>query len=432
MYFNESFLSFVWQYFSFNTLKLTTTAYDAVMIRDPGYMNRNAGPDFLQAKIQIGDIDWVGAVEIHLKSSDWNRHNHKNDPAYNQVILHVVWEHDIKVQRYDGSELPSLELKSRVSPDLISKYTHLVYNKDRALPCRSQINSIDRIIITSMIESAFVERLEQKSNYVNKVLKESGNNWDETAYRIIVRNFGFSINKENMFLLTKFLPYSIVSKHQHNVFQLEALLFGMAGFLFNPIDEYHLKLHDEYIFLKQKYNLKVDFLKRYQWKYLRLRPQNFPTVRLAQLAGLLVRIKNVFSYILQSSEMENKLDRINISTSEYWRRRYDFGKFYKGKRSNNFGMESVKNLTINTIVPILAAYGSFVSDKKYYTRAINLLQNISPENNRIIKNWIDVGVFPEHAFDSQGLIELANSYCSKKRCLNCAIGTKILFNSTTD
>ncbi len=432
MYFNESFLSFVWQYISFDTLLLFTTSNDEILIRHPGQMNHDAGPDFLQAKIRIGRIEWMGAVEIHLKSSNWNQHKHKNNPEYNQVILHVVWEHDEEVKRYDGSVLPCLELKSRVSSELIYRYTHLLYNEDKTLPCRPQIQDVERIIISSMIDSAFVERLQRKIKFVNVVLRETGNNWEETSYRILVRNFGFSINKDNMFLLSKFLPYSIVSKHHQNRFQVEALLFGMAGFLAKPIDDYHLKLQSEYVFLKHKHNLKMNFFERYQWKFLRLRPQNFPTVRLAQLAGLLANMKNIFGYILQHSDSNKILYDIRISTSDYWQKRYDFGNFYKGDRFNNFGKESVKNIYINTIAPILAAYGSYISDKAYYSQAINLLQKISPEDNKVIRNWINVGIAPEHSFDTQGLIEMTNFYCSKKRCLNCAIGTKILFNQKTD
>jgi len=432
MYFNESFLSFVWQFHSFDTLLLRTTSNDEIIIKHPGHINYNSGPDFLQAKIRIGRIEWVGAVEIHLKSSDWNRHKHKNNPEYNQVVLHVVWEHDVEVNRFDGSVLPCFELKSRVSPQLINRYTCLVYNEDRTLPCRSQIQDVERIIISTMIDSAFVERLQRKINFVLDVLKETGNNWEETSYRILMRNFGFNINKDNMFLLSKFLPYSLVSKHQNNRFQVEALLFGMAGFLAKPNDDYHLKLQQEYMFLKHKYNLEMNFFERYQWKFLRLRPQNFPTVRLAQLAGLLANTKNIFTYILQHAYSSKIFNEIRVSTSEYWHKRYDFGHYYRGNRINSFGKESVKNIYINTIAPILAAYGTYISNKIYYSRAINLLQKISPEDNKVIKNWINVGIVPEHAFDSQGLIEITNCYCSKKRCLNCAIGTKILSNQKTD
>ena len=427
MYFDEKFVSFLWQHSYFNTAQLSTTTGEYIVIKHPGYLNIHAGPDFMESKIRIGDMEWAGSVEIHVKSSHWYAHDHSSNPDYNKVILHVVWENDLEVCRNDNSPIPTLELYDKVNPGILDKFTNLIYPRS-GYPCHTYLSNVKNISILSMIDKAMAERLDGKADDVNKIFLETGKDWEETSYRVLLRNFGFKVNQDNMFLLSKVLPFSILSRHRKDRLQTEALLFGMAGFLDKAYDSYSQKLRDEYLFLQYKYSLNMNFLKRYQWRFLRLRPQNFPTIRIAQLAKLLGKMDKIFSTIIGSDSVMDIMNLFKIKQSSYWQHHYDFGKRSKQKLSG-IGKYSIHNVLINTYVPILSAYARNLKNLYYLSKANKILESIPPENNHIIRNWTKMGIHPVSSFESQGLIELSNSYCNKKKCLNCNIGTDILLNN---
>ncbi len=387
----------------------------------------HAGPDFMEAKIRIGDIDWAGSIEIHVKASHWYAHDHSSNLDYNKVILHVVWENDLEVCRNDNTTIPTLELYERVDPNVLERFVNLIY-QSAGYPCHPCLSIVKNTSVLSMIHKTMAERLDTKADDIQKTFLDTGKDWDETSYRILFRNFGFKVNQENMFLLSKLIPFRILSRHRKNRLQTEALLFGTAGFLDKVCDTYSQKLRDEYLFLRYKYSLSSSFLKRYQWRFLRLRPQNFPTIRIAQIAKLLGKMDRIFSTIIGSPSVKDIMHCFNIKQGVYWQHHYDFGKRSKQKLSG-IGKDSIYNVVINTYVPVLIAYAKNIKDQGYLTKAREFLEAIPPENNHIIRKWAKIGIQPISSFESQGLIELSNSYCNKKKCLNCNIGTDILLNN---
>jgi len=425
MYIDESFVSFLWQHSYFNNAQLYTTTGENIVIKHPGYLNIHAGPDFTESKIRIGDIDWAGSVEIHVKSSHWYAHDHSSNLDYNKVILHVVWENDLDVYRSDNSPIPTLELNDKVYAGILERFTNLIYPRSD-YPCYAYLSNVKNISILSMIDKAMAERLEGKAYDIHKIFLETEKDWEETSYRVLLRNFGFKVNQDNMFLLSKLLPFSILSRHRKDGLQTEALLFGTAGFLDKACDSYSQKLRNEYLFLQHKYSLNINFLKRYQWRFLRLRPQNFPTIRIAQVAKLLGKMDKIFSTIIGSQSMKDIINLFRIKQSVYWQHHYDFGKRSEQKLSG-IGMDSIRNILINTYVPILSAYAKNLKNPHYLSKATNILESIPPENNHLIRKWTKMGIQPISSFESQGLIELSNTYCNKKKCLNCNIGTTIMF-----
>ncbi len=387
----------------------------------------HAGPDFTEARIRIGNIDWAGSIEIHVKASHWYAHDHSSNLDYNKVILHVVWKNDLEVYRNDNTAIPTLELFDKVDRGVLDRFLNLIY-QSKGYPCHPYLSNVKNISILSMVNKALAQRLDEKAKDIRKIFLDTGKDWEETSYRILFRNFGFKVNQENMFLLSVLLPFKILSRHRKNRLQTEALLFGTAGFLDKAYDDYSQKLRDEYLFLRYKYSLSSSFLKRYQWRFLRLRPQNFPTIRIAQIAKLLGRMDKIFSTITGSQSIKDIINHFNIKQNVYWQHHYDFGKRSKQKLSG-IGKDSIYNVIINTYVPVLTAYAKNIEDQSYLMRAQEFLGSIPPENNHIIRKWTKIAIQPLNSFESQGLIELSNSYCNKKKCLNCTIGTDILLNN---
>lgn len=427
MYINEPFVSFLWQHSYFNTANLITTSGEEIVIKHPGYLNIHAGPDFMESKIRIGEIDWAGSVEIHVKSSHWYAHDHSSNLDYDRVILHVVWKNDLDVCRKDNSPISTLELYDKVNPDILQRFTNLTY-PSLDYPCHAYLSDVNNISILSMIDKAMAERLDGKAIDIHKIFLDTGKDWEETSYRVLLRNFGFKVNQDNMFLLSKLLPFSVISRHRRDRLQTEALLFGTAGFLDKVYDAYSQKLRDEYLFLRYKYSLNRNLLKRYQWRFLRLRPQNFPTIRIAQVAKLLGKMDKIFSTIIGSSSVQDITVFFKIKQSKYWQNHYDFGKRSKNNLSG-IGRDSIHNILINTYVPILSAYAKNLKTLLYLSKANKILESIPPENNHLIRKWVKMKIQPVNSFESQGLIELSNSYCNEKKCLNCNIGTDILLNN---
>lgn len=424
MSFPEDFLHYVWQFKSFDFNELQTSDGTPLKIIHQGFLNKNSGPDFSNAKIQIGETVWAGNVEIHIKSSDWLKHNHQLDTSYENVVLHVVYDHDVEIKRIDGSVLPVLELKDRISNELINKYETLFLTLTD-FPCIAQIRSVDRLIVDSFLSRTLIERYEEKTIAVFETLSALNGNWDETFYRFMAKNFGFKVNALPFELFAKAIPQNIYSKHKDNPLQIEALVFGSAGFLNNKFqEEYPAKLKKEFDFLQKKY--KIKSVEVSVWKFMRMRPQNFPTIRLAQFAGLIVNSNHLFSKILEIKEVSNLRNLFeNLPINEYWKTHYHFKKGVSGV-SIQIGKTSIDNILLNTVALFLFAYGKHTATQHYISRAIKLLESLPAEQNAITDKFYQAGVEMENAFASQGILQLKKQYCDKKKCLSCGIGIKIL------
>lgn len=421
----EGFLHYIWQFQYFNKGNLITSDGEKINVQFPGFLNQDAGPDFRESKILIESIEWRGSIEIHIKSSDWNLHKHTANKAYDNVVLHVVWQDDKKVFRSDGSVIPVLELKDRVDLDLLKRFQALVEEPDENIPCSKSIAEVPDILKIEMLDRVAMERLELKSGGVIKRLEALNGNWEETAYQFLARSFGLKINAEPFEKLSSFLPFKLVKKHIQSSFELESLIFGVAGFLEDNIaDEYYLELRKQYIYLKHKYELHLQ-LNKEEWKFLRLRPANFPTLRLAQFASMLKGNSNLFDAFLNISTSKDLNDWLIKSPSDYWKNHLNFGKTTP-QSSNTLGKSTRDVIVINTVVPIVAAYGKYVNDQKYVDQAVTLLENIKAETNKIINGYISIGFNPSSALDSQALLHLSANYCSKKRCFKCSIGNHII------
>lgn len=419
----ESFLHYIWQFQYFDKNQLQTTAGESVHVLHPGIKNTNAGPDFSEARIKIGNLEWRGSVEIHIASSGWMAHHHQTDAAYENVILHVVWEEDKIVHRTDGSRMPTVMLRDRVDNLLWKRYRKLITSVD-VIPCSGSIHKVNSVTRLSMLDRVLLQRLEAKARDVYDFLKKNANDWEETAYKLLVKNFGFKVNSEPMSQLAAALPFKIVRKHADQLHQVEALLFGVAGFLDKvKEDDYASLLKKEFDVLSRKYGLSGKMLHKSQWRFLRLRPSNFPTVRLAQLAVLLSKQKNLFS-TFTTSDPGQLIDLFTLRQSEYWRNHYQFGRTVKAVPF--FGKSSADNLLINTVVPLLVAYGKQQDEQHYIDKAVTLLQHIPAEKNKFTRQFGSIGWKVNSSFDSQALLELYSSYCQKRRCLECTIGASLI------
>lgn len=422
---SETFLHYLWQFQYFDKKELKTTVGDSLIIFKPGMLNTDAGPDFSQAKVKVDGMDWAGSVEIHIQSSGWIDHGHHEDQAYENVVLHVVWEEDKPIYRNDGTRIPALELKERVNNQLIKEYQKLI-NNSSVIPCEHSFKRTDSLVKLSMVDKALMKRLEDKANLVKSMLDQNQGDWEEITYQLLATNFGFKVNKEPFLQLAKALPYKIIQKHRDRPLQVEALLFGQAGFLVAKTkDEYITKLFAEYEFLSKKYSLQPSQMNPAQWKFLRLRPSNFPTLRIAQFASLLHSKKSIFSNLIEIGSYNDLQKFFKIAPSSYWQNHYRFGKKAEGLVPD-FGESSADMIIINSVVPLLVAYGKAKDDWSLVDKAVNILQSIPSEKNKIVTLWKDLGYSSKSAFDSQGLIELYNNFCQHRQCLNCAIGSAIL------
>ena len=418
----EDFLQYIWRQNLFLNENIITSDGEAVEILHSGQLNTDAGPDFTDARIRIAGTLWAGCVEIHLQSSDWERHGHHTDPAYNNVVLHVVYKHDLDVYNSRRQKIPVLEL--HFDERYYQNYNRLI-NSKLDIACRDEPDKIDELNFSLWLERLAIERLEQKSEAIMQVYAATANNWEETLYRQLARNYGFSLNALPFETLAKSLPLKILLKHRDNLLQLEAMLFGQAAMFpdSEATDTYIVELQKEYNFFRQKYDLKpVD---RFLWKFLRLRPINFPTLRIAQFAALLHRNEHLFSQIIEAESVETLETVFDVRASEYWDSHYVFGK-ESAKRRKTFGKTAINMVLINTVVPFLFVYGKMRGIDKYCSRAVNILENLPSENNAIIAQWTKLGAQNSNAFFSQAILQLHNEYCRPKRCLHCAIGNKIV------
>jgi hypothetical protein len=419
----EDFLHFLWQTKRFDFSNLKTTSGEEIIIYHTGEPNVHAGPDFLNAKLQIGETVWAGNVEMHLRSSDWRLHQHSSDPAYESVILHVVFEEDEGVFRNSGERLPCLEMKKRIPPNLIQTYQVLLHNQ-YWIPCQHQLHAVTVVTKNLWLDRLLVERLEQKIQAIAVILSRNQNNWEETFYQVLARNFGVKINAEPFEMLAQATPLLTLTKHKNNLFQIEALLFGQAGLLEVDFEEdYPRQLKTEYQFLKTKFQLSP--IPMACWKFLRLRPPNFPTIRIAQFAALIFQSVHLFSKILKTESPAQIEQLFDLQLSDYWLTHYVFDKISK-PREKSLGKNTVHLFVINTVAPFLFLYGKEHGDDALKDRAIQLLESVPAEQNHVIEKWRKLGLSPESAYQTQALLQLKNEYCDRQRCLKCAIGSAIL------
>lgn len=422
MNYPEQLLHYIWKFKLYPSNVFLSTEGNKIEVIDAGMLNSNAGPDFFNAKIKVDNKTWAGNIEIHKSSSDWKKHNHQSDSAYNSIILHVVEKIDCDIYTQEGRNVPQIQIE--IPDNVTSNYSNLL-SSNFTIPCSQKLMNIPRIHFNPWLYALLAERLERKTNDIYKILDKFNNSWDETFYVLLARNFGFGLNSEIFERLALSLPYFYIQKHSDNIFQIEALLFGQAGLLEDEmiIDDYYLQLKKEYRFLRNKYTL--NNLDGYLFKSLRVRPQGFPQVRIAQLASVLQQSKRLFSKVLEKED-ENLLRLFfHINASEYWQTHYTFGTASK-KKTKYTGDSSINVILINTVVPILFAYGKKNNIEKYCTRALNILEDLKPERNSIITEFKKLGVNPQNAADTQSLIQLRKEYCDKRKCLYCKIGYQIL------
>jgi hypothetical protein len=426
----EAFLYFLWQYQYFNKLSLTTTDGESVQIIHPGFRNHESGPDFFNARLLINDVDWGGTVEMHIKTSDWLAHQHQHDQAYDNVVLHVVWQDDQtssgkRVNRTNGTPIPTLELQSRTTTDLLNRYATLSESRE-PIPCASQFRTVQPLRITSMLDKAMLQRLERKAAGVQVLAEQANGDWEEVAYRLLAMNMGFKINAAPMEQLARAVPLKALLKHRDVIAQAEAMLFGAAGLLDTDVtDEYSQLLQREYRFLAAKYQLNDKEVTTHAWKWGRLRPANFPTLRLAQFAQLVTQNASLFSLFVGTTDAGRLLKALQIIPSDYWQTHYRFGKPTE-KTVSSLGETSAVNIVVNTAVPLLAAYAHHRGQPAYIDRAITLLEQLPAEKNHLIDNWGALGLGIKTAFDSQAAIELHNEFCTHKKCLSCQIGVGLI------
>ena len=418
----EDFLHYVWQYKKFDFANLTTVSGEVLTIINVGQSLKQTGPDFFNAQIIIGAQKWAGNVEIHLKSSDWYLHHHEKDSHYDNVILHVVWEHDAPVFRKDNTEIPVLELRSFVSDTILESYRGLIQTKSW-IYCENQISQIDELVFKNWIERLFFERLEQKEFPIKELLKETGNDWEAVLFYMLAKNFGLNTNGEAFLKMAKSIPFSVIRKEGFEVENLEALLLGKVDLLpMDAQDFYSKDLQNRSTYIAQKHRLKKTFLEPVQ--FFKHRPDNFPTIRLAQLAMLYHKRQNLFSKIITLHSPEDFYSLFDVGVSDYWQTHYQFDK-ESPKKKKQFTKSFIDLLIINTIVPFQFAYAK--SQGKEITETILVLtETMAPEKNVIIEKFSNFGVRAKSAFETQSLLQLKNSYCNHGKCLQCVIGTQLL------
>lgn len=411
-------MQYIWQHKLHNFTSLDTTDNQPLQILYPGFLNTNQGPDFLNAKIIVGNTTWAGSIELHLKTSDWDLHKHSTDKNYSNVILHVVWQNDLPIDK----AFPTLELQHRVSNHLLSRYQELMQSP-LFIPCQRHLPGVSELVVNIWKERMLVERLQQRAQVITATLIRNNYNWEETFWWLIARNFGIKVNSDAFEKIAQSISLNILGKHKNQIHQLEALLLGQAGLLDKTFaEDYPNMLRKEYSFLAKKYGLEKV---HYPLYFLRMRPANFPTVRLAQLAMLIQKSHHLFSLLLEAKEAGDVLDLLEVTANDYWHYHYLLDEQTSFSKKN-LGMQMKENIIINTCAPILYAYGFHNNNEAIQTKALEWERSLQPEKNKITKGFENLGVSNKNAADSQGLIHLKNNYCNYKLCLQCAIGNHIL------
>lgn len=418
----EELLHYVWKYKLLPPSSLKTIEGQKVEVIDPGMHNSDAGPDFFNAKVKIGDKVWAGNVEIHRSSDEWVKHGHQNDKAYNSVILHLSERVNALVTNQRGLRIPQCLII--VPENIRNNADYLLFSRSQ-IPCKKFLSTLPVPMLSSYLSALSVERLERKVNDIYVHLERFSHSWDEVFYVLLTRNFGFGLNTVEFENLALSLPFRYILRHNDNLFQVEALMFGQAGMLEDDRldDNYYNRLQKEYSFLKAKYKLKNR--QGFLFKSMRARPRSFPQIRIAQLAALLQQSGRLFSLILENEELHQLRALFQADPSDYWKTHYSFGKT-SPKSGKQLGKASQNILLINTVAPLLFAYGKKTDTTTYCDRAIHLLESMKPERNNVVDEFAGTGIVPRHALDSQALIQLRKEYCDTRKCLYCRIGHRLL------
>lgn len=419
----EHLLHYVWKHKLFPLKVLQTTNGLPVEVIDSGLQNPNAGPDFFNAKLKIDGALWVGNIEIHTHSSDWFRHGHHSDKAYDSVILHVVSEADTEITRTNGEQIPQLLL---TCPDNVQLHYHELCVADQYPACHPILASLPKLTIHSWLTALQTERLEQKAQLITQRLKHCNSNWEDAFFITLARNFGFGLNGDAFEAWAGHLPLRAVDKHRDSLFQVEAFFFGQAGLLKEDSiqDSYYQKLRKEFYYLQHKFDLPAPMAAG-QWRFLRLRPDNFPHVRLAQLADLYHKEQLLFSRIMAVETPEDVKQILTVQLSPYWEEHFSFAKT-SPRRKKRMGENTLNLLLINTVIPFLYAYGIHKADERLCDRATCFLEALKAEDNHIIRMWSGAGLPVSTAADSQALLQLQKEYCDRKNCLRCRFGYEYL------
>ena len=414
----ERLLQYIWQFQYFNPNNLITEEGEALQVIHPGTLNTNQGPDFTDAKIKIGSTIWAGSIELHIKNSDWKNHKHSSDKNYKNVILHVVWQNDVHL----NLPFSTLLVQDKVPKVLLNKYDELM-NENSFIPCEKSIHQINELTWQNWKERILVERLENKTRVIFDYLQKNNNHWEESFWWLLAKNFGINLNSIAFEKIAQSISINILAKHKDQIHQTEALLFGQAGLLDADFTEDYPKLlQREYQFLKKKYNLqKIEG----SMIFLRMRPSNFPTVRLAQLAMMVHKSLHLFSKIKEAIDVKSIKALLNVTANDYWHYHYVFDEITAFKKKK-LGEQMIDNILINTVVPVLFAYGHYHNENAFKDKALLWLENITAEKNSITKGYSSLHIENKTAFDSQALIQLKNEYCNKRRCLDCSVGNKLL------
>lgn len=418
----EDFLHFLWQFKKFDLARLHTTKGEKLTIVSSGLYLQKAGPDFFNAQVIIGTQKWAGNVEIHCRSSDWYLHSHEINPNYDNVILHVVWEHDTEVFRKDNTELAVLELSNYVSKKMLENYQSLMLDKTW-LFCEKQIASVDGFVLDNWKERLFFERLEKKSRLIWKTFSETLNDWEALLFCLLAKNFGLNSNGETFLKIALSIPFQKIRKESFEVRNLEALFYGTAGLLNNENEDvYFQDLKERWVYLRHKHRLKRIYVDPVQ--FFRLRPSNFPTIRLSQLANLYHSKPGLFSEIIETKSLAEFYKLFNVTASDYWSDHYQFDRQSR-KKEKKLTNVFIDLLLINTVVPLKFAYAAYLGND-ISEEIVQLFREISAEKNIIIDKFQDFGIAVNNAYETQALLQLKNEYCNKKRCLECGIGMELM------
>lgn len=418
----EDFLHFIWKFKS-EGKEFQSADNDIIRVIRPGEHNRDAGPDFLHARVSMGGTLWAGNVEIHLRSSDWYRHRHHDDEAYDNIILHVVYQHDREISRKNGELIPTLPLQGQLSPEIYENYQKFLHNH-LWIPCAMSLRGIREILVKDWMAALSVMRLERKCKELEGLLDYTANDWNQAFYQSLAATFGFRINRQPFELLARQTPVQFLEKHKDQIFQIEAVLFGQAGLLAGRHrGEYPRMLKKEYLHLKNKFSLQP--VSGHLWKFLRLRPNNFPTIRIAQLAMIIHQRVNLFGEIIELKARDEFSSIFQVGVSDYWKEHYYFD---RSSRTMNKSITpaTVDLILINNVVPFLFIYGKMKGQEKYCDRAMQLLASLPAESNSITRKFSEFGLVPASADQSQALLELKSNFCDQKRCLECRIGVELM------
>lgn len=420
----EDFLHYLWNYKKFAFAKAKTTSNTPITIIKLGEHNHLAGPDFFNARLSIGDQEWAGNVEIHIKSSDWYAHGHETDTAYDNVILHVVWEHDIDIFRKDNTTIPTLQLKDYVAEDALANYKTLFENQSQKwINCEHSISKVPDVIWNHWQERLYLERLERKTDAIKEILLRTNNDWEGALFVMLLRAFGTKVNGASFQSLAEHIDFTVIRKCAQEPFRLEALLLGAGGLLpEDSVDSYVLQLQGEYEFVYHKFQLETEGILPIQ--FFKLRPDNFPTIRLSQLAMLYYKLPGLFQKLMHVEKLSDFYDILNVQASTYWDTHYSFSTSQK-KRVKKLSKAFIDLLLINTIIPIRFAYNQYTG-KDATDTILDFITGIKSEQNSIIKKYNEIRPKTENALHSQALIQLKTTYCSENKCLQCAVGNWLI------